>query len=224
MKGRGLTSLVIAAALGAAIAGCGGSEQTAGEPKASFPVQILQASFPRIQAISHSTRLVLRVRNPGPRTIPNIAVTMDSFSYQSNFPGLSDRERPVWIIDEGPGVVRPRQLVQTQTIDPPGGGETAFLNTWSLGALPPGGVRSFVWHVTPVKSGLYTLHYTVAAGLNGNARAHVSRLGALEGTAGGPPVGRLLAAIAPRPPRRYVNPVTGRVQLGPYPSGKFSAQ
>jgi hypothetical protein len=222
VKGRGLIPLLVAGALGAAIGGCGGgSEQSKGEPKASFPVQVLRASFPRLQAISHSTRMVLRVRNPGLRTIPNVAVTVDSFSYQSDYPGLADRERPVWIIDEGPGV-KPKQLVQTQTVDPPGGGETAFVNTWALGPLPPGRIRTFVWHVTPVKSGLYTLHYTVHAGLNGNARAHVSRVGALEGEAGGLPVGHFKVAVIGRPPQRYVNPETGKVQLGSYPSGKYS--
>lgn len=220
VKGRGLIPLFLAGAIGAGVSGCGGAEQGASEPHASFPVRIVQASFPRVQAVAHNSTLILRVRNAGLRTMPNVAVTMDSFSYKSNYPGLADRERPVWIIDEGPGV-KPKQLVLTQTIDPPGGGQTAFVNTWALGPLPPGRTRTFVWHVTPVKSGLHTIDYTVNAGLNGKAHAHVSRLGRLEGS-GGLPVGHFTVAIAGRPPQRYVNPETGKVTLGSYPPGKYS--
>jgi hypothetical protein len=61
----------------------------------------------------------------------------------------------------------------------------------------------------------------VAAGLNGKARARVSRAGVLEGP-GGLPIGHLKVAIAGRPPQRYVNPETGKVTLGPYPTGKYS--
>jgi hypothetical protein len=221
VKGRGLIPpLLFLGALGAAVSGCGGSEQSTGEPHASFPVRIVHASFPRLQAVAHNTTLVLSVRNAGLRTMPNVSVTMDSFSYKSNYPGLADRERPVWIINEGPGT-RPKRLVQTQTIDPPGGGQTAFVNTWALGSLAPGRTRTFIWHVTPVKGGLHTIHYIVNAGLNGNARAHVSRLGTLEG-GGGLPVGHFTVAIAGRPPQRYVNPETGQVTLGSYPAGKYS--
>lgn len=220
VKGRGLIPLLSAGALVAAMSGCGGSEQGASEPRASFPVQVVQASFPKVQAMARKTRLVLRVHNTGARALPNVAVTMDSFSYKSNYPGLSDRERPVWIVDEGPGV-KPKQLVQTQTIDPPGGGQTAFVNTWALGSLAAGGTKTFVWHVTPVKAGLHTIHFTVNAGLHGKARAHVSSAGALEGE-GGRPVGHFTVAIAGMPPQRYVNPETGKVQLGPYPTQRYA--
>jgi hypothetical protein len=222
VKGRGLIPLLLAGAIGAAISGCGGSEQNAGEPKGSFPVQIAQASFPRVQAISRRTRLVLKVRNTGTRTLPNVAVTMRSpgFYYVSEYPGLAARQRPVWIVDRGPGT-SPKRLVLTQTIDPPGGGETAYVNTWALGPLAAGATRTFVWRVTPVKAGLHRIDFIVDAGLNGNARARVSRSGALEGE-GRLPVGHFTVAIAGRPPRRYVNPETGRVQLGPYPPGRYS--
>jgi hypothetical protein len=220
VHGRGLIPLLLAGALGAGVSGCGGSEQNAGEPKASFPVAIVGASFPRVQAISHKTRLVLAVRNTGTRTLPNVAVTIDSFSYANTFPGLADNRRPVWIVDSGPGTI-PRRLVQTQTVDPPGGGQTAFVNTWTLGPLAPGATRTFVWHVTAVKAGVHQIRYTVAAGLNGKARAHVSAAGALEGE-GGLPVGRFTVAIAGRPRNRYVNPVTGRVAIGTFPPSKFS--
>jgi hypothetical protein len=220
VKGRGLIPLLFAGALSAAVSGCGGSEQNAGEPRGSFPVRIVQASFPVVQAISHKTRLVLKVRNAGTRTLPNVAVTMDSFSYVSTYPGLSANQRPVWIVDEGPGTI-PRRLVQTQTVDPPGSGQTAFVNTWALGPLAPGSTRTFVWRVTPVKAGLHRIDFIVNAGLNGRAHARVSRMGALE-SEGGLPVGHFNVAIAGRPRQRYVNPETGHVTVGRYPPARYA--
>ncbi len=105
--------------------------------------------------------------------------------------------------------------MQTQTIDPPGGGQTAYVNTWSLGALAPGQLRTFVWRVTPVKSGLHRVDFAVAAGLAGNARAHLSVNGVPQGE-GRAPVGHFTVAIADMPPARHVNPETGQVAPGPY--------
>jgi hypothetical protein len=221
VRGRRLIPVVVpAAAVAALLGGCGGSEQNAHEAKATYPVQIVQASFPPVQAIAHNTKLVLKVRNAGTQTMPNVAVTVDSFSYVSSYPGLADNQRPVWIVNEGPGTI-PKRPVQSQAIDPPGGGQTAFVNTWALGPLAPGQTKTFVWRVTPVKAGVFSVGYVVAAGLNGNAHARVSRAGRLEGT-GGLPVGRLRVVIAGRPPPRYVNPETGKVTHGVYVPSRYA--
>lgn len=212
--------VVSAAVLAALVSGCGGSAQNAGEAKASYPVKIVQASFPAIQAIAHNTKLVLKVRNTGTQTMPNVAVTLDSFSYVSSYPGLSANQRPVWIVDKGPGAI-PKRPVQSVTVDQPGGGQTAYVNTWALGPLAPGSTKTFIWRVTPVKSGVHSIGFVVAAGLNGNARAHVSRSGTLEG-ARGLPIGRFRVAIAGRPPQRYVNPETGKVTVGQYRASKYA--
>ena len=114
--------MVVPAVLTAAlVSGCGGSEQNAHEAKAVFPVKIVQASFPALQAIARNEKLVLKVRNTGTQTMPNVAVTMDSFSYVSTYPGLAANQRPVWIVNEGPGTI-PKRPVQSVTVDPPGGG------------------------------------------------------------------------------------------------------
>jgi hypothetical protein len=215
-----IPAVVPAMALAALLGGCGGSEQTKGEAKGSFPVKIVHASFPPLQGIARKARLVLQVRNTGTSTMPNVAVTTDSFSYVSNYPGLADNKRPVWIVDSGPGSI-PARPVQSQAIDPPGGGQTAYVNTWALGPLAPGATKTFVWRVTPVKAGLHSVHFVVAAGLAGNARARVNRVGVLGGP-GGAPVGVFRVAIAGRPPQRHVNPETGKVTLGPYPPGRYS--
>ena len=64
---------------------------------------------------------------------------------------------------------------ESQEVSPPGGGETAYVNTWALGPLDAGSTRTFVWQVVPVKAGLHTVHYTVAAGLAGKANAAPAR-------------------------------------------------
>lgn len=205
---RGVLLATGAAGLALLIAGCGGGARDAKEPKGTYPVEVTRVSFPRIQAVARDTRLVLVVRNTGSQTMPNVAVTVDSFYYRSDYPRLGVNKRPVWIVNTGPGAIA-KSPVESEEINPPGGGETAFVNTWALGPLAPGHRVRFVWHVTPVKSGRHTLTYTVAAGIDGKSVAQLA--------GGGKPVGRLVARIAPLPPRTHVNPETGEVKPGPNP-------
>ncbi len=190
--------------------GCGGAQRNAHEVAATYPVEILTARFPAKQAIARDERFTLVVRNAGVRTIPNIAVTLDSFYYTSTYPKLSVKKRPVWIVNTGPGKVSTSPPVQTEEVNPPGGGETAFVNTWALGALAPHTSRFFIWHVTPVRAGVHTVHYTVAAALDGKARARLA--------GGGLATGSLTASIAPAPPRTHVNAETGDIEPGPHPA------
>jgi hypothetical protein len=198
--------------------GCGaGARQDASEAKATYRMRVLRASFPALQAIARPTTLALSVRNTGLRTVPNVAVTIDSFYYTSHFPELAANKRPVWVIEAGPGTI-PRRPVESQAVSPPGGGQTAYVNTWALGPLAPGRVQTFLWRVVPVKAGLHTVGFTVAAGLSGNARA-VSTGGGVLGlrSTGAPVRGRFLVHIAPAPPPTHVNPNTGRVVPGARP-------
>jgi hypothetical protein len=189
--------------------GCGGSQRNAHEAKGTYTVEVLHARFPAKQAIAHDTRFALIVRNAGARTVPNVAVTVDSFYYTSTYPKLSANKRPVWIVNTGPGPVSARP-VQTEEVNPPGGGETAFVNTWALGALAPHASKRFVWRVTPVKAGVHVVHYRVSAALDGNARARLA--------GGGLVTGRFVAQIAPAPRQMHVNPETGRLVAGPNPA------
>ncbi|HEX3391076.1 MAG TPA: hypothetical protein VHS55_00775 [Solirubrobacteraceae bacterium] len=208
LSSRGVLLAVGAAGLALLIAGCGEGRRDAKEPKGTYPVEVTRVSFPRIQAVARDTRLVLVVRNPGTQTMPNVAVTIDSFYYRSAYPHLAVNKRPVWIVNTGPGAIA-KPPVESEEINPPGGGETAFVNTWALGPLAAGHRVRFVWHVTPVKSGRHVVHYTVAAGIDGKSVAQLAD--------GGRPVGRLVARIAPLPPRTHVNPETGEVEKGPNP-------
>lgn len=188
--------------------GCGGgSEQSHGEAKRTYQMSISAATFPSKQSVAKPAELKLRVHNESSRTVPNVAVSVDSFSYVEKHPELASNKRPIWVVEEGPGT--PAKVpVQSQAVSPPGGAQTAYVNTWALGPLKAGASRTFVWKVVPVKSGAHTVHLTVAAGLAGNARAALS---------GGGTVTRSLSAkVAPKPPLTHVDPNTGKVVPGPF--------
>jgi len=209
----GLPALLLGAAL---LAGCGGgSEQTSGEQSKSYRVRVLRASFPRVQPIARRQRMELVVRNAGLSAIPDVIVTVDSFSYASNYPELADNRRPVWVVEKGPGPLA-RPPVETQEVSQPGGGQTAYVNTWSLGALAPGRTQRYAWLVMPVKPGLHVVHYSVGAGFGGKATARAA--------GGGPAAGRFAVAISKAPPPTHVDPATGKVVPGPYPGASTAAQ
>ena len=161
------------------LAGCGGSEQNAGEPHHRFPVSV-SSSFPSSQRLAEQTSFTVRVRNVGKRVIPNVAVTVLNPRYgtaaqafgtviPANAPGqplLASRSRPVWIVDQEPG-----PCLYSCRNRGPGGAATAYSNTWALGRLAPGHTAVFSWKLTAVQAGAYTVEYEVAAGLNGYARA-----------------------------------------------------
>jgi hypothetical protein len=155
-----LACVGLGAAAFAVGAGCGGSDrQDANEPKGAYDVKVVDASFPSQQQIADHATMKIAVRNDGDRAVPNLAVTVGrngkaTFSYQSQQPGLADPVRPIWIVDHGPT-----------------GGTTAYVDTWALGRLAPHQTKTFKWGVTAVRSGTYSIDYTVAAGVNGNAEA-----------------------------------------------------
>jgi hypothetical protein len=196
------------ACLAVGASGCGSTRQDAGDVKANFAMEVVKASFPASQAIARPAQLELQVRNAGTRTAPRVAVSIDSFYYTENYPQLASSQRPVWVIEQGPGplVTSP---VESQAVSPPGGAETAYLNTWTLGPLAAGATQTLLWRVTPVKAGMHTVHYRVAAGLAGKAVALLP--------SGGPVQGQLTADVAPLPPSRHVDPRTGRVVPGTFP-------
>jgi hypothetical protein len=199
---------VCGALMGVFASGCGEATRNAHEASGTYTVEIVKARFPTKQAIARDTKLALVVRNSGSATIPNVAVTLDSLTYASDYPRLSANKRPVWIVNTGPGVI-PARPVESEQVNPSGGGETAYVNTWVLGALAPGASKTFVWKVTPVKAGVHRVRYAVSAGLDGKALAR------LEG--GGLAAGKFLVTVAPAPPPTHVNPETGRVVPGRNP-------
>jgi hypothetical protein len=163
----GAATLAIAAAL--ALAGCGGGQrQDAREPKGTFKVRVVRASFPSRQTLAQGSHLTITVQNASAKTIPDIAVTLRGLDYRTSQPGVADPSRPRFVINGVPKMVAGFPDAQE---DAPPGGETAYVGTWALGALRPGAERTFRWGLTAVKGGPFRITYVVAAGLNGRARA-----------------------------------------------------
>jgi hypothetical protein len=153
----------------AALAGCGGGErQDENEPEGDFPVEVVSATFPEDQKLAKSSALVIRVRNPGERTIPNIGVTVDGLTFRKRDPELADPERPQFVINGMPRNIGGFPEAKEAA---PLGCDTAYVNTWSCGPLRPGRERIFRWSVTAVKAGPFEVSWRVAAGLDGKARA-----------------------------------------------------
>lgn len=193
MEGSRAPRLIAASAAALAavgIAACGGgTRQDADEPSGTYRVAIVRSSFPVRQRVAAPTRLVIAVRNTGRRTVPNVAVTVDSFSSRSERTDLADAQRPVWIVDA-----------------PPEGSTTAYTNTWALGPMAAGETKRFVWRLTPVQPGTHRLRYRVAAGLTGTAKA------VLPGDR--VPERDLTVRITSRPASARVDPETGSVVRG----------
>jgi hypothetical protein len=157
------------------LSGCGGSpRQDEDEPDGSYRLEVTGARFPASQSIAQPSLMVVRVRNADSKTAPNVAVTVETdpgkpasgtvaFGQRVDDARLSDPERPVWVVDEGPR-----------------GGDSAATNTWALGKLRAGQTKTFVWKVTAVEPGAYTIRYRISPGLNG--RAKLARGGRTDGT------------------------------------------
>ena len=156
--------MAAAAALALGACGGGGERQDADEPEGNYRLEIVSAEFPAEQSIAQRSTLKLEVRNADTKTVPNVAITIQtqpeqaggapgSFAQNRDDQGLADPSRPVWILDRGPV-----------------GGETAYTNTWAMGKLEPGESRTFEWRVTAVKAGDFTVDYQVAPGLDGKAK------------------------------------------------------
>jgi hypothetical protein len=208
---RLIPALAVCASAALLAAGCGGgSEQTHEEPEHTYKIEVLDITFKPEQAVGKPATMRIEVRNVDTKTIPNIAVTLDSFYFTEKYPELASDKRPVWVVEQGPGEP-PQAPVQSQAVSPPGGGQTAYVNTWALGPLAPNHNRVFEWKVVPVKSGIQHVRIQISAGLAGQAKATLPN--------GTPLTAKFRSEIAPAPPSRHVDPSTGRVE-----PGAFSAQ
>jgi hypothetical protein len=230
LKARKRIAIGICAGLIAAgIASCGGGErQDANEPEGDFPVQIVSADFASKQQLAQNTNLTLAVANTGDKPIPDLAITIfttsnastdesgttstgtdttgqdlpkanGSFSVRSDQPDLAIPFRPVWILEEG----YPKLVGQAASA----GAEAAQTDTFSFGALAANQTRRMVWNVTPVQAGTYTVHYRVAAGLQGKAKAVTSD--------GSVPEGEFVVRISNTPPQTRVDDSGKVVPINP---------
>lgn len=160
----GLCGLTAAVAVG-----CGsGERQDANEADASYDVTVVDAKFPTTQRLAEQSNLTITVRNDAKETIPNVAVTLEGLEARSDNPNLQDPNRPVFVINGDAAEIGGYQDVKLAA---PEGGQTALVDTWTLGKLEPGAKKTFRWRMTAVKPGPFEVSYAVAAGLGGKAKA-----------------------------------------------------
>ncbi|MDX6637541.1 MAG: hypothetical protein QOJ01_1052 [Solirubrobacterales bacterium] len=198
-----LTVAVVLAACG------GGTPQDATEPVGNFQVQVTRASFPTKQQLSATTDLQLAIKNTGDKALPDLAITIytgngahpqadGSFSTRIDDPSLANPSRPVWILEnEYPKLLGKGVTVKNLDSQPTAGAAAAQTDTYQFGSIPPGHVKAVDWRVTPTKPGTYTVHYQVAAGLQGNAKAVTSD--------GSPVQGQFVVTIGAKPPQTCVS-------------------
>ena len=238
---RRVSSAVVAGLATALLLGaCGGSPESASEPAGRFTVEVPTTSFPSAQRITQQTHMVITVRNPGPRTVPDPAVTICNiscgaitgkwhqapigegtsvlpFAVENHQPYEANRSKQVWIVDRAPN---PTPCVLASRDNKgyncasggPGGNVSVASNTWALGhPLKPGGTARFDWAVTAVCPGRYTVAWVVAAGLFGGPKAVLSN--------GSVPHGTFTVTITAAPQQAYVDN-SGRIvaSSGPEPA------
>jgi len=192
----------------------GGQRQDVTEPSGNFPVQVTTSKFPTRQRLAEESDLVLAIKNTGNETIPDLATTIytgeikagvtstgsgqGSFNLRLNDPSLADPNRPVWILEEGyPKLLGAGVTTKNVAKQPTAGAEAAQTDTFQFGAVAPGDTKAAVWRVAPVRAGTYTVHYVVAAGLEGKAKAVTGD--------GSPVKGEFVVTISSKPPQTCVS-------------------
>ena len=187
------------------------------EPEGEFPVEVVAAKFPTDQRLAQTSDLELAIENTGDEDVPDLAVTI--------FTGDEPVERlvlgplrPARPRRPEPAGLDPRERLpeagHAGDVEGPrrgaaGGAEAAQTNTFSFGPLPPGESQRDRLALTPVQAGTYTVHYELAAGLDGKAKAV---------TADGSPVeGEFVVTITDKPPQARVNDA-GKVVIAGRPS------
>ena len=196
-----------------ALPGCGGPpRQDVDEPAGVYPVEVTEASFPTKQKLARTSNLRITVHNGGRKTIPNVAVTVTTGgaggSHNSSVGGFNYRDLKV----EDPN--KPIFVINKE----PKGGESAYVNTWALGAIRPGKSKTFVWEVTAVKALPFDLRYRVQAGIDGKAKA-------VQAGTGAPVEGRFRGTVSSKAPSSKVadsgeDVVTGGTRYPPRKLGR----
>jgi hypothetical protein len=169
---------LLALAVAAVLAACGGSSSGATEPTGTFEVKVTEATFPTEQQLGQTALLRLGIRNTGHKAVPSLVVTFTiagkegtasslPFAIHDPQEGLAQSERPVWVLAEK----YPRLVGSNESA----GATTANRRTFNFGALKPGETTTAVWKLSAVRPGKYTLLYTVGAGSSGSAKAETAQ-------------------------------------------------
>lgn len=179
LRGNHTLGLLIVA-LALTLSACGGGDEPssdANEPAGTYRAKVVTAEFPTAQGLGQTSLMRLGVRNTGEKTIPTVTVTISiagregrnsalPFGFRDPQPDLAQPDRPVWVLAAG----YPKRAGESA----PGGATTSSQKTFSLGPLKPGRTTEWVWKVSAVEAGRYTVLYEIDAGLSGAARAETA--------------------------------------------------
>jgi len=195
------------------IAGCGDDDDSGSEDERAYEAAVVSAEFPPRQRLGETTRMRLKVRNEGDRTIPSLVVNVSlggeagggsslPFGIRSEEPGLAAPERPVWVLSE--------HYPKRGDSDDPGGTEGASPKSFNFGPLPAGRSVDGVWQLNAVRTGRYQVLYGIDGDVGGEAR--------VESPSGDPIRGRFTVTITDSVPDTTVND-RGEVVRIPEPKG-----
>ncbi len=185
------STLALAAGLALGVSACGGDDPEIEDAAKGQPFRVaVSASFPERQRLAAQRTLEITVRNQDSRPLPDVAVVLNGLerriASEDNGAGrIADPRRPIWIVDQ-----------------PPAGGQTAYVDTWALGALPAGAERTFRWKLTPTVAGRHKVRWRVAAAVEQNGAVRAS---------GGRASGTFDVRIDGKPEETTIDPDTGKV-------------
>jgi hypothetical protein len=201
-----------AAILSLSAAACGDDDSSssadAGEATGRYEVNVVDATFPTRQRLGQTTLLQLSVRNTGERTVPSLTVTISvagkdgqasslPFGIRSPEPGLSQPDRPVWVLSE--------KYPKLDGSEESAGAENASRKTFVFGPLKSGETSAAVWKLSATRTGTYRLLYAIGAG--GAATA--------ETASGVKPGGSFTVRISEAPPETVVTDSGEVVEVQP---------
>ncbi len=203
---RAAATLALAAILALAISACGSeSSSNANEPEGTYRVEVSEADFATKQRLGRTYLLKLDIRNSGEKTIPGLTVNFSlkgdegesstlPFGIRDPQPELAQPDRPVWVLSE--------HYPKLDGSSEPGGAETSNPKTFELGPLAADETTEAVWKLSAVRTGPYTLAYSIDGGFGGKAKAE---------TGGGvTPGGSFVVRISPA---RYATEVNERGEV-----------
>jgi hypothetical protein len=166
----GVTAAAVAV-LSLSAAACGDDDSSSpadsGEASGRYEVKVIDAKFPTRQRLGQTTLLRLGVRNTGEKAIPSLTVTISvggedgqasslPFGIRSPEPGLSQPDRPVWVLSE--------KYPKLDGSEESAGAENASRKTFVFGPLKGGETSAAVWKLSATRTGAYRLLYAIGAG------------------------------------------------------------
>ncbi|HEX8689291.1 MAG TPA: hypothetical protein VF729_03520 [Solirubrobacterales bacterium] len=203
---------VAAAILSLFAAACGDDDSPSSDDSnratGRYELKVVDAKFPTRQRLGQTTLLQLGVRNTGEKTVPSLTVSISvggedgrgsslPFGIRSPEPGLSQPDRPVWVLSE--------KYPKLDGSEESAGAETASRKTFVFGPLKRGETSAAVWKLSATRTGTYRLLY--AFGVGGPAKAETPR--------GGKPGGSFTVRISDVPPETVVTDSGEVVEVQP---------